>query len=84
MATNRGDDVLGAGDQPLAGIIPARDMRKPSCLISCGHPGLKPVAEPILQAGHNSQALDLVIQIRLQEGVIVFERHAAIRISIRP
>jgi len=36
-----------------------------------------------LQACHHGQALDLVIQVRLQEGVIVSDRHAAIGIAIR-
>jgi hypothetical protein len=35
-----------------------------------------------LQTCHHRQALDPVIQVSLEEGVIVSDRHAAIRIAI--
>jgi hypothetical protein len=37
-----------------------------------------------LQTRHYRQALDLVNHVSLEEGVIVSDRHAAIRIAIRP
>ena len=58
-----------------------------SCSTIIGRVGLIPPAArgiSSLQTCHHRQALDLVIQVGLQERIIVFERYTAIRIAIRP